>query len=112
MKPIINISDEELAAYMDGMLSEKASAAVESFMDLDDFEVLNVSRKAVETIDSGSVVQLPSWRDVAVACAPPSCADFAMAGFLGDTNAEEAEEMEGAEEKGGGASENTAKEKE
>ena len=83
------ISDEELAAYLEGMLSEKESAKVDAAMDVDTFEILNVSRKAIDEFPSDNVIPLPSWDNVAAASAHPLYEPLAMAGFLGDSNADE-----------------------
>ena len=55
------ISDEELAAYLEGMLSEENSARVDAAMDIDTLEVLNVSRKALDEFPTDNVISLPSW---------------------------------------------------
>ena len=90
MKKQYKISDEQLAAYLDGMLSDKASAMIDAAMDSDTIEVLNVSRKALDECPSGNIISLPSWNNVAAA--PPVCSIYepmAMAGFLGDFNADQ-----------------------
>lgn len=88
------ISDEELAAYLDGMLSDKESAKVDAAMDIDTLEILNVSRKAIDKFQSDNVISLPSWENVAAASIRPMYEPLAMAGFLGDSNAEETEDEE------------------
>ena len=89
MEKFNKISDEELAAYLEGMLSEKESARVDAAMDIDTFEILNVSRKAIDEFPSDNVISLPSWDNVAVASISPMYEPLAMAGFLGDSNAAE-----------------------
>jgi hypothetical protein len=87
MKKINKISDEELAAYLEGMLSDKESAMVDAAMDIDTLEILNVSRRAIDEFPADNVISLPSWDNVAVASIRPMYEPLAMAGFLGDSNA-------------------------
>lgn len=89
MKQFNKISDEELAAYLEGMLSDKESAMIDAAMDIDTFEILNVSRKALDEFPTDNVISLPSWDNVAAASIRPMCEPLAMAGFLGDSNADE-----------------------
>jgi hypothetical protein len=89
MKQFNKISDEELAAYLEGMLSYKESAMVDAAMDIDTFEILNVSRKALDEFQTDNVISLPSWDNVAAASIRPMYEPLAMAGFLGDSNADE-----------------------
>lgn len=88
------ISDEELAAYLEGMLSKENSARVDAAMDIDILEVLNVSRNALEEFPSDNIITLPSWDNVAAASIRPMYEPLAMAGFLGDCNSEETEDEE------------------
>ena len=94
MKQFNKISDEELAAYLEGMLSEKESARIDATMDIDMLEVMSVSSKAIDEFPSDNVVTLPSWGNVAAAAIRPMSEPFAMAGFLGDSNADETVEEE------------------
>ncbi len=94
MKQFNKISDEELAAYLEGMLSDKESAKVDAAMDLDTLEILNVSRKAVDEFPSDNVISLPSWGNVAATSIRPMYEPLAMAGFLGDSNVDETAEEE------------------
>ena len=96
MKQFNKISDEELAAYLEGMLSDKESAMVDAAMDIDTLEILNVSRKALDEFPTDNVISLPSWDNVAATSIRPIYEPLAMAGFLGDSNADETadEEME------------------
>ena len=89
MKQFNKISDEELAAYLEGMLSDKESAMVDAAMDIDMFEILNVSRKVLDEFPIDNVISLPSWDNVAAASIRPMYEPLAMAGFLGDSNADE-----------------------
>ncbi len=98
MKQFNKISDEELAAYLEGMLSDKESAKVEAAMDIDTLELLNVSRKAVDEFPSDNVISLPSWGNVAAASMRPMYEPLAMAGFLGNSNADETAEEETEED--------------
>jgi hypothetical protein len=87
MKQFNKISDEELAAYLEGMLSEKESVRIDVAMDVDMLEVLNVSRKAMNEYPSDNVITLPSWDNIDVASIRFTYESLAMAGFLGDSNA-------------------------
>ena len=89
MKQFNKISDEELAAYLEGMLSDKESAMVDAAMDIDTLEILNVSRKALDEFPTNNVISLPSWDNVTVASIRPMYEPLAMVGFLGDSNADE-----------------------
>ena len=92
MKQFNKISDEELAAYLEGMLSENESARIDAAMDIDMLEVLSVSSVAIDEFPSDNVVTLPSWGNVAAAAIRPMSEPFAMAGFLGESNVEDAGE--------------------
>lgn len=94
MKQFNKISDEELAAYLEDMLSEKEYARIDAAMDIDTLEILNVSRKAIDEFPSESVISLPSWKNVEAASIRPMYEPLAMAGFLGDSNANETAEEE------------------
>ena len=94
MKQFNKISDEELAAYLEGMLSEKESARIDAAMDIDTLEILNVSRKAIDEFPSDNVITLPSWGNVAAASIRPMYEPLAMAGFLGDSNVDETADEE------------------
>ncbi len=94
MKQFNKISDEELAAYLEGMLSDKESAKVDAAMDIDTLEILNVSRKAIDEFASDDIISLPSWGSVAAASISPTYEPLAMAGFLGDCNADETADEE------------------
>ena len=94
MKQFNKISDEELAAYIEDMLSEKESARIDANMDIDTLEILNVSRKALDEFPSDNIITLPSWGNVAAASIRPMYEPLAMAGFLGDSNADETADEE------------------
>lgn len=94
MKHFNKISDEELAAYLEGMLSDKESAKVDAAMDIDTLEVLNVSRKAIDKLKSDNIIPLPSWRDIAYASMSQMYEPLAIAGFLGENNADETADEE------------------
>ena len=94
MKQFNKISDEELAAYLEGMLSDKESAMVDAAMDIDTLEILNVSRKALDEFSADNVISLPSWENVAATSIRPMYEPLAMAGFLGDSNADETADEE------------------
>ena len=94
MKQFNKISDEELAAYLEGMLSDKESAMVDAAMDIDTLEILNVSRKALDEFPTDNVISLPSWGNVSAASIRPMYEPLAMAGFLGDSNADETADEE------------------
>lgn len=98
MAQLNRISDEELASYLERMLSDGNSARADSVMDIDTFEVLNVSRKAIGEFPSDNVIPLPSWGCVdASSIRPAGHGPFAMAGFLGENSSEETA-VEGAED--------------
>ena len=83
------ISDEELAAYLDGIMSDNDSSELEANMDIDTLEVLNVSRKALSELNPDNVVTLPFWENIAASPIQPLHNPFALAGFLGDCNEDE-----------------------
>lgn len=94
MKQFNKISDEELAAYLEGMLSDKELALVDAAMDIDTLEILNVSRKALDEFPTYNGISLPSWDNVAATSIRPMYEPLAMAGFLGDSNADETADEE------------------
>lgn len=94
MKQFNKISDEALAAYLEGMLSDKESTMVDAAMDVDTLEILNVSRKALDEFPTDNIISLPSWENVAAASIRPMYEPLAMAGFLGDSNADETADEE------------------
>ena len=71
MKPYNKISDEELAAYLEGMLSSEDAARIDAAMNVDTLEVLSVAGKALDEFPSDNVVSLPSWNNVAAASVRP-----------------------------------------
>ena len=89
MKQYNKISDEELAAYLEGMLSCEDTARIDSAMDIDTLEVLGVAGKALDEFTSDNVVSLPSWNNISVASVHSIHPPQAMAGFLGDSNSDE-----------------------
>ena len=94
MKQFNKISDEELAAYLEGMLSDKESAMVDAAMDIDTLEIIKVSRKALDEFPTDNIISLPSWENVAAASIRTMYEPLAMAGFLGDSNADETADEE------------------
>lgn len=94
MKQFNKISDEELAAYLEGVLSEKESARIDAAMDIDTLEILNASRMALDEFPTDKVISLPSWENVAAASIRPMYEPLAMAGFLGDSNVDETADEE------------------
>lgn len=94
MKQFNKISDEELAAYLEGMLPDKESAKVDAAMDIDTLEILNASRMALDEFPTDNVISLPSWENVAAASIQPMYEPLAMAGFLGDSNVDETADEE------------------
>ena len=94
MKQFNKISDEELAAYLEGMLSDIELAKVDAAMDIDTLEVLNVSRKAIGEFPSDNIISLPSWENVTAASVHTLYEPLAMAGFLGESNTDETVEGE------------------
>lgn len=91
------LSDEELAVYLDGILSGECTLQESGTMDVDTFELLNVSRKALNEPSVAEVIQLPSW-DTASEIVRPMYEPLAMAGFLGERNVDEIGEEETDEE--------------
>lgn len=100
------ISDEKLAAYIDGMLSVDESANIESYMDIDTQEVLNVVSAAVNQEKAGCRLKLPDWKHIGggMPIFGSYAAPLAMAGFLGDEAEadDDAEEEDSAEDKNDG----------
>ena len=94
MKQFNNISDEELAAYLDGMLENSEMANIDKMMDVDTLEVLSVSQNAMDEFPSDNVIHLPSWDKVAVASVQPIYTPLAMAGFLDECNADEEDDSD------------------
>ena len=64
MKQFDKISDEELAAYMENMLSGDDFSQLNGEMDLDTFEILKTSRRAINEMPS-KTISLPPWIDIA-----------------------------------------------
>lgn len=93
MNQFNKISDEELAAYLDGILPEQEIKRINNEMDVDTFEVLTVSRRAMNDFSSDKVIDLPSWENVSVRSTSfnPLTDTLAMAGFLGEINSDEDE---------------------
>lgn len=89
MKQYNKISDEELAAYLEGMLSLEDTSRIDAAMDIDTLEVLSVAGKALDEFPSDNVVSLPSWNNVAATSVHHIYTPMAMAGFLGDSNSDE-----------------------
>ena len=67
---------------------------VDAAMDVDTLEILNVSRKALDEFPTDNIISLPSWENVAAASIRPMYEPLAMAGFLGDSNADETADEE------------------
>ncbi len=89
MKQFNKISDEELAAYLEGMLSDKESAKVDAAMDIDTLEILNVARSTMGEFPADNVIPLPSWDNTANAEVYPKHEPLAMVGFLGDNSSDD-----------------------
>lgn len=94
MKQFNEISDEELAAYLEGILSDLDTEKVDNAMDIDTIEILSVSRQAMNEFHKDNMVELPLWKNVTTASASihPLYEPLAMAGFLGDSNSDEENE--------------------
>lgn len=86
------ISEEELAAYIDGRLSASRSADLESTLTDDTIELIGVTRAAIGKVPKDNVISFPKWNDISDTSHPFSRLrnPFAMAGFLGDEDDEEA----------------------
>lgn len=80
------ISDEKLAAYIDGMLSAEESIGIESCIDIDTQEVLNVASMAVNQGKTSHRSILPKWKHTygGMPIFENYAAPLAMAGFLGE----------------------------
>ena len=89
MKPI---TEEELAAYIDGSLSASRLADVEASLTDDRLELLGVTRAAVRKVPGDKGAHFPGWKDVPASSVPVFRLHnpLAMAGFLGD---EEGDDM-------------------
>ena len=107
-------TEEELAAYIDGTLSESRMQDLESSLSDDTLELIGVTRAALgmsaenvkepvtEKTGKGNVVILPNWED-----RKPSSNVFtgawgnqiAMAGFLGDDEDDEDDGPENGDQK-------------
>ena len=98
MKQYNKISDEELAAYLEGMLSVEDTSRIDAAMDIDTLEVLSVAGKALDEFPSDNVVSLPSWNNVAATSVHPIYRPMAMAGFLGGSNSDETFEEDSEED--------------
>lgn len=84
------ITDEQLAAYIEGLASCGQQELVERNMDVNTLEVLGVSRKVLEEFDGGNVIALPSWDDCANSYDSPRMYNpLAMCGFLGNEKEED-----------------------
>ena len=100
------ISEEELAAYIDGRMSASRSAELESSLTDDTIELLGVTRAAIEKVPKDNVVIFPKWSDQTATSNPffRHRNPLAMAGFLGDEDSDdmatdESEDENNAEEK-------------
>lgn len=100
------ISEEELAAYIDGRLFAPRSAELESSLTDDTIELLGVTRSAIEKVPKDNVVIFPKWSDLTATSNPffRQQNPLAMAGFLGDEDSDdmatdEPEDENNAEEK-------------
>ena len=85
------ISEEELAAYIDGRLSASRSAELESSLTDDTIELLGVTRAAIEKVPKDNVVIFPNWSDLTATSNPffRQRNPLAMAGFLGDEDSDD-----------------------
>lgn len=98
------ISEEELAAYIDGHLSASRSADLESSLTDDTIELLGVTRAAIEKVSKGNVVIFPKWGDLSASSNPffRQRNPLAMAGFLGDEDNDDMASDESENEKDSG----------
>lgn len=74
------ISDEQLAAFLEGKLSENEKTEVDRAMDVDMLEVLGVARRALKQGRLPSLDEMDRSELLHSVRKP-----LAMAGFLGDT---------------------------
>mgnify|MGYP003301083769 FL=1 len=94
MKPSKHISDEELAAYLDQILSNQ-NMPINSMCDIDTLEVLSVAREASKHTTQQKITSLPSWTEIpktALRDLVSADTHLAQAGFLGDLCAEDEED--------------------
>ena len=75
------ISDEELGAYLDGMLPDEESAKIDAAME------------AVDEMTSDNIISMPSWiwgsaASVCSACSPPDAVDFISDASMDDDEGE------------------------
>lgn len=98
------ISEEELAAYIDGRLSASRSADLESSLTDDTIELMGVTRAAIEKVPKDNVVIFPKWSDLSASSNPffRQRNPLAMAGFLGDEDNEDMATDEAENEKDSG----------
>lgn len=85
------ISEEDLAAYIDGSLFASRSTDLESSLTDDTIELLGVTRGAIEKVPKDNVVIFPKWSAITASSNPflRQRNPLAMAGFLGDENNED-----------------------
>ncbi len=84
------ITEEELASYIDGRLAKSRVRDLESSLTDDTLELIAVTRAAIEEVPSDNVVIFPKWNDIAASPHPffRQLNPLAMAGFLGDEDDE------------------------
>lgn len=91
MKSSKHISDEELAAYLDQILSNQ-NMPMNTMCDIETLEVLSVACEASKHITQQKITSLPSWTEIsntALWNSVSACAPLAQAGFLGELCAED-----------------------
>lgn len=83
MKPI---TEEELAAYIDGSLPASRRADIEASLTDDTIELLGVTRAALRKVPADEGTDFPGWKDVPASSVPAFRLHnpLAMAGFLGE----------------------------
>lgn len=91
MKQLNKLSDEELAAYMESILSSETFAKSRDDMDVDTFEVLNVAIKArgAREADLGDMLSMPMCYTASSVAYDADLHSLPLAGFTGDNCAED-----------------------
>lgn len=89
MEKFNDITDEQLGAYLDGVLSESEQNEIKSFIDIDGQELLAAASRGLGEFVKTSKINLPSWNDrKTIDIDWHSNSDIAMCGFLGDETEE------------------------
>lgn len=88
VKRLNKLTDEELAAYMEQILSHDALLNSSDDIDIDTYEVLSVALKA-RGMFVNTNRDLPAWDDTIIVDRQMAYTPVAMAGFTGEDNDED-----------------------